>query len=142
LSTGGAASIANEKLKEAHVAEHVEKGTQQAKEYTAKSWNFMKGVYANVASQVESVARENGYKVDLGEHCINSSNNINHKNAFQLMMMCRTSLVSPEQPVFCIPSIALYLCNLDTLSSGLPSMCSLYGSLNNCHRLNAAMQHC
>lgn len=63
---GGAASIANEKLKEAHVAEHVEKGTQQAKEYTAKSWNFMKGVYANVASQVESVARDNGYKVDLG----------------------------------------------------------------------------
>jgi len=70
LPTGGAASIANEKLKEAHVAEHAEKGTQQAKEYTAKSWNFMKGVYANVASQVESVARENGYKVDLGEHCI------------------------------------------------------------------------
>lgn len=63
---GGAASIANEKLKEAHVAEHVEKGTQQAKEYTAKSWNFMKGVYANVASQVETVARDNGYKVDLG----------------------------------------------------------------------------
>ncbi len=54
-------------MKEAHVAEHVEKGTQQAKEYTAKSWNFMKGMYANVASQVETVARENGYKVDLGE---------------------------------------------------------------------------
>lgn len=66
VRAGGAASIANEKLKEAHVAEHVEKGTQQAKEYTAKSWNFMKGVYANVASQVETVARDNGYKVDLG----------------------------------------------------------------------------
>lgn len=52
------------------MAEHVEKGTQQAKEITAKSWNFMKGVYANVASQVETVARDNGYKVDLGmAHC-------------------------------------------------------------------------
>ncbi len=76
------------------MAEHVEKGTQQAKEYTAKSWNFMKGVYANVASQVESVARENGYKVDLGEHCIIDDNS-NNKNAFQLMCelrVCRTSL--------------------------------------------------
>jgi len=109
LPTGGAASIANEKLKEAHVAEHVEKGTQQAKEYTAKSWNFMKGVYANVASQVETVARDNGYKVDLGEPCI-IINNSNNKYAFQHVCglgVCRTSLVSPEQPVFCIPSIAL-----------------------------------
>lgn len=67
MSAGGAASIANEKLKDAHVAEHVERGTQQAKEYTAKGWNFMKGVYANVASQVENVAKDNGYKVNLGE---------------------------------------------------------------------------
>lgn len=67
MLAGGAASIANEKLREAHVAEHVEKGKELGKEYTAKSWNFMKGVYANVASQVESVARENGYKVDLGQ---------------------------------------------------------------------------
>lgn len=65
-AAGGAAGLANEKLKEAHVAEHVERGTQQAKEYAGKSWNFMKGMYANVASQVENVARENGYKVDLG----------------------------------------------------------------------------
>ena len=54
------------------MAEHVEKGTQQAKEITAKSWNFMKGVYANVASQVETVARDNGYKVDLGNGCLHS----------------------------------------------------------------------
>ena len=55
------------------MAEHVEKGTQQAKEIMAKSWNFMKGVYANVASQVETVARDNGYKVDLGKAQLNWS---------------------------------------------------------------------
>lgn len=63
---GGAASLANEQLKQHHVSEHLEKGKEIGKEYTAKSWNFMKGVYANVASQVETVARDNGYKVDLG----------------------------------------------------------------------------
>lgn len=67
------------------MAEHVEKGTQQAKEYTAKSWNFMKGVYANVASQVESVARENGYKVDLGDHRTDNNNNT-YKSIVQLVL--------------------------------------------------------
>ena len=54
-------------MKQHHVAEHLEKGKEIGKEYTAKSWNFMKGMYANVAGQVETVARDNGYKVDLGE---------------------------------------------------------------------------
>lgn len=64
---GGAASFTNEQLKQHHVSEHLEKGKEIGKEYTAKSWNFMKGMYANVASQVETVARDNGYKVDLGK---------------------------------------------------------------------------
>lgn len=64
---GGAASLANEQLKQHHVSEHLENGKQISKEYAGKSWNFMKGMYANVASQVETVARDNGYKVDLGE---------------------------------------------------------------------------
>ena len=67
---GGAASLANEQMKQHHVAEHLEKGKEIGKEYTAKSWNFMKGMYANVAGQVETVARDNGYKVDLGEHAL------------------------------------------------------------------------
>lgn len=57
-------------MKQHHVAEHLEKGKEIGKEYTAKSWNFMKGMYANVAGQVETVARDNGYKVDLGEHAL------------------------------------------------------------------------
>ena len=65
--------MANEQLKQHHVSEHLEKGKEIGKEYTAKSWNFMKGMYANVASQVETVARDNGYKVDLGETCLTPS---------------------------------------------------------------------
>ena len=69
------------------MAEHVEKGTQQAKEITAKSWNFMKGVYANVASQVETVARDNGYKVDLGTahcHCVGHCEDSNCSHCLHL----------------------------------------------------------
>lgn len=40
---------------------------EKSKEYGTKSWGFLRGVYANVANQVESVASEHGYKVDLGE---------------------------------------------------------------------------
>eukprot|EP00208_Stichococcus_sp_RCC1054_P001386 CAMPEP_0206139796 /NCGR_PEP_ID=MMETSP1473-20131121/7313_1 /ASSEMBLY_ACC=CAM_ASM_001109 /TAXON_ID=1461547 /ORGANISM="Stichococcus sp, Strain RCC1054" /LENGTH=393 /DNA_ID=CAMNT_0053533703 /DNA_START=327 /DNA_END=1508 /DNA_ORIENTATION=- len=39
---------------------------EKSKEYGTKSWGFLRGVYANVATQVESVASEHGYKVDLG----------------------------------------------------------------------------
>lgn len=39
---------------------------EKGKEYGSKGWGLMRGLYANVASQVESVASEHGYKVDLG----------------------------------------------------------------------------
>ena len=34
--------------------------------YGAKGWTFLKGVVGTVATQVESVARDNGLKLDLG----------------------------------------------------------------------------
>jgi hypothetical protein len=39
---------------------------EKGKEYGTKSWGFLRGVYANVANQVETVASANGYNVDLG----------------------------------------------------------------------------
>lgn len=39
---------------------------EKSKEYGTKGWGFLRGVYANVANQVESVASEHGYRVDLG----------------------------------------------------------------------------
>ncbi len=39
----------------------------KTKEYSAKSWGFLKSAYANVASSIEQTAAANGYKVDLGE---------------------------------------------------------------------------
>ncbi len=39
---------------------------EKGREYGAKGWTFLKGVVGTVANQVESVARENGLKLDLG----------------------------------------------------------------------------
>ena len=40
---------------------------EKGKEYGVKTFSFLKSVYANAAAQVETVAQEHGYKVDLGE---------------------------------------------------------------------------
>ena len=39
---------------------------EKGKEYGAKTFSFLRSVYANAAAQVESVANEHGYQVDLG----------------------------------------------------------------------------
>lgn len=58
----------SQQLKDAGVHEHVAVAGERGREYGAKGWGFLKSAYATVASGVEGVARENGYKVDLGEH--------------------------------------------------------------------------
>lgn len=40
---------------------------ERSKEYGSKGWSWLKGAYVSAASHVESMAQENGYKVDLGE---------------------------------------------------------------------------
>ena len=50
------------------MGEHLAVAGERGKEYGAKSWGLLKSAYASVASQVENVARDNGYRVDLGEH--------------------------------------------------------------------------
>lgn len=42
---------------------------EKGKEYGAKTFSFLRSVYANAAAQVETVAGEHGYHVDLGEPC-------------------------------------------------------------------------
>lgn len=39
---------------------------EKSKEFGTKGWSFLKAGYANMASHVEHMARENGYNVDLG----------------------------------------------------------------------------
>lgn len=68
LSTvaGQATTTVSQQLKEAKVQDHLATAGEKGKEYGAKGWGFLKSAYASVASGVEGVARENGYKVDLG----------------------------------------------------------------------------
>lgn len=39
---------------------------ERGKDLGAKGWSFIKGVYGTVATQVETVAKDSGYKLDLG----------------------------------------------------------------------------
>ena len=39
---------------------------ERGKEYGTKGWGFMKSAYASMAQQVEHLARDNGYQLDLG----------------------------------------------------------------------------
>ena len=56
----------SQQLREAKVQDHLAVAGERGKEYGAKGWGFLKSAYASVASGVENVARDNGYKVDLG----------------------------------------------------------------------------
>ena len=58
--------MAAHQLREARVGEHVAVVAERGKEYGAKTYSFLKGMYGSVAGQVENIARDNGYKVDLG----------------------------------------------------------------------------
>ena len=39
---------------------------ERGKEYSTRGWGYMKSAYASMAQQVEVLARDNGYNVDLG----------------------------------------------------------------------------
>lgn len=63
-------SAAGSTISQVRSNEQVQQGAtvamEKGKEYGTKSWGFLRGVYANVANQVETVASANGYNVDLG----------------------------------------------------------------------------
>ena len=69
FAAGQATTTVSQQLKEAKVPDHLAVAGEKGKEYGAKGWGFLKSAYASVASGVETVARDNGYKVDLGEPC-------------------------------------------------------------------------
>lgn len=60
-------------LKEVRVGETAAVVAEKGKEYGAKGWNFLKGVYGTVANQVEHVARDNGLKLDIGKYSLDAA---------------------------------------------------------------------
>ena len=58
--------MARSQLRDARVHETATAVAERGKDLGAKGWSFIKGVYGTVATQVESVAKDNGYKLDLG----------------------------------------------------------------------------
>ena len=74
-ATGSAGAAVSQHLKEARMNEHLAAASERGKEYGTKGWGILKSAYATVASQVENVARDNGYRVDLGEPCTAASKN-------------------------------------------------------------------
>jgi len=63
---GSATSVAAHQLREARVHEHAAAAAERGREYGAKTYSFLRGVVGSVAGQVETLARDNGIKVDLG----------------------------------------------------------------------------
>jgi len=63
---GSATSVAAHQLREARVHEHAAAAAVRGREYGAKTYSFLRGVVGSVAGQVETLARDNGIKVDLG----------------------------------------------------------------------------
>ena len=64
--SGAATHAAASGLREARVGEAAASVAERGREVGAKGWTFLKGVVGTVAQQVESVARDNGLKLDLG----------------------------------------------------------------------------
>ena len=58
--------MARSQIRDARVHETATAVAERGKDLGDKGWSFIKGVYGTVATQVESVAKENGYKLDLG----------------------------------------------------------------------------
>ena len=54
-------------MRDAKVHETAAAVAERGKDLGAKGWSFIKGVYGTVASQVETVAKDSGYKLDLGQ---------------------------------------------------------------------------
>ncbi len=59
--------MARSQLRDAKVHETAAAVAERGKDLGAKGWSFIKGVYGTVATQVETVAKDSGYKLDLGE---------------------------------------------------------------------------
>ena len=123
LHAGGTLNTAQQHWRQGQYGEQLEKGAavavERGKEISSKSWNFMKGVYATMATQVEHVARDNGYKVDLGEHWHRLCNSV--VRCMHCMPLCwpawdRPGQDQPDRP--CGPS----LCTLSEVlvSAGWP----------------------
>lgn len=50
----------------AHLQQQATAAAAKGKEYGAKGWGFLKAGYASMAGHLETMAKENGYSVDLG----------------------------------------------------------------------------
>lgn len=59
--------MVSQQLKDARVNDHLAAAGERGREYGSKGWGMLKSAYASVASQVEHVARDSGYKLDLGK---------------------------------------------------------------------------
>lgn len=65
-----AAGSAVSQVRSGEVQQTANVAVEKGKEYGVKGWGLLRGLAATVATQVETVANEHGYKVDLGERCL------------------------------------------------------------------------
>ncbi|CAK0786036.1 hypothetical protein CVIRNUC_009249 [Coccomyxa viridis] len=80
---GGVSQVARSQLRDARVHETATAVAERGKDLGAKGWSFIKGVYGTVATQVESVAKDNGYKLDLGsQHGARPYSSMNSSSSF------------------------------------------------------------
>ncbi|CAD7698333.1 unnamed protein product [Ostreobium quekettii] len=68
----GAATLKDERVAE-RVQQNARLATEKGKEIGRKGWVGLKSLYATVASSVESVAKDNGYNIDLGAKGVSNS---------------------------------------------------------------------
>lgn len=67
LSVVGAGTAVTQVRSNEHIGQTATVVAEKGKEYGAKTFSFLRSVYATAAAQVENVASEHGYHVDLGE---------------------------------------------------------------------------
>lgn len=60
-------------LAEKHVAETAKELKEKSAALASAGWSGLRSLYANVASTVESAAKESGYKIDLGARTVAAS---------------------------------------------------------------------
>ena len=67
---GQATASVQQQIREGKLQANLQTGAgmaaERGKEYGTKGWGFMKSAYASMAQQVEHLARDNGYQLDLG----------------------------------------------------------------------------
>ena len=85
--------MARSQLRDARVHETATAVAERGKDLGAKGWSFIKGVYGTVATQVESVAKDNGYKLDLGTAFLEPPNiHISHLRSMVCLMLLLKAL--------------------------------------------------